>query len=486
MEDSQKIESHLDLECLIFNRWDPAEYGFFCCAYDGRILWISDNISDDLGINLEGINDECYPFEGEEYDRFLKLIREDFDFDEEKKFAFTLPFHNAESVYFNFVSKLKLSTEYFSEKSVLLVFENNYEDDPFVEDNVAKNFDFEAVFSKLLNNVPFPIVQVDINSRILLGNRVFTDKIDEVDPYNIDKNEFSSFLMQKDRLKFLEAITEVIDEEDSQSLDVEYMPELGNQTVTILIVPTKIVVEGYENVLLFIIEPTLYGSIQAQVAQSQKMQAIGQLAGGIAHDFNNVLTAIIGAVDLLLASHQNTDPSFQDIMSIKNNANRASGLVRQLLAFSRRQTLIPTEIIVNDQLSDLVHLLLSLLGENIDFRITSGENMWTVMADPTQFDQVLINLAINARDAMPNGGKLTIHAENVPQNALKKFVDTDNLESGDYVLLDVTDTGIGMSEKLTKKIFEPFFYHQRGWRGDRLRIIDCLWDSRTIGWLYLR
>src|ERR687889_2022657 len=144
------------------------------------------------------------------------------------------------------------------------------------------------------------------------------------------------------------------------------------------------------------------------------MQAVGQLAGGVAHDFNNVLQAIIGYSDLLLANHRPTDPAFQDIMQIKHNANRAASLVRQLLAFSRRQTLRPEVLNLTDTLSDLLMLLKRLLGERVELDLKHGRDLWPIKADVNQFEQVVVNLAVNARDAMPNGGKLAIRTLNVP------------------------------------------------------------------------
>src|SRR5215207_11680178 len=138
------------------------------------------------------------------------------------------------------------------------------------------------------------------------------------------------------------------------------------------------------------------------------MQAIGQLAGGVAHDFNNVLTAIIGFSDLLLAKHRPTDPAFGDIMNIKQNANRAANLVRQLLAFSRRQTLSPKVLSLTDVLSELGNLLGRLLGENIELNVSHGRDLGLVKVDLNQFEQVIINLAVNARDAMPKGGTLKL------------------------------------------------------------------------------
>ena len=173
-----------------------------------------------------------------------------------------------------------------------------------------------------------------------------------------------------------------------------------------------------EVAIVYVLETTHQRALEVQFAQSQKMQAIGQLAGGVAHDFNNVLTAIIGFSDLLLANHRPTDPSFQDIMNIKQNANRAAGLVRQLLAFSRRQTLRPKELKLNDVLSRSVGILLDrLLGEKVELKVVHGRDLWPVMADLNQFEQVVVNLAVNARDAMPDGGQ---SAPSAPSNISAK------------------------------------------------------------------
>ena len=166
--------------------------------------------------------------------------------------------------------------------------------------------------------------------------------------------------------------------------------------------------------IVFALDTTEQRTLQENFAQSQKMQAIGQLAGGIAHDFNNVLTAIIGYSDLLLANHRPTDPSFQDIMQIKQNANRAAGLVRQLLAFSRRQTLRPQTLQLGDVLSELQMLLRRLVGETIELEVVHGRDLWLVKADLNQFEQVIVNLVVNARDAMSEGGRITLRTRNVP------------------------------------------------------------------------
>ena len=168
-----------------------------------------------------------------------------------------------------------------------------------------------------------------------------------------------------------------------------------------------------EAAIVYMLETTERRALENQINQSQKMDMVGQLAGGIAHDFNNVLSAIMMANDFLLNAHKPTDPSFQDIMQIKQNATRAATLVRQLLAFSRRQTLRPQVLDLGDALSDLTMLLRRLIGEKVKLDLVHGRDLWPVKVDVSQFEQVIVNLAVNARDAMPDGGKLTVKTANV-------------------------------------------------------------------------
>ncbi len=207
---------------------------------------------------------------------------------------------------------------------------------------------------------------------------------------------------------------------------------------------------------IYALDTTELRTLKENFAQSQKMQAIGQLAGGVAHDFNNVLTAIIGYSDLLLANHRPTDPSFQDIMQIKQNANRAAGLVRQLLAFSRRQTLRPEVLQLGDVLAELQLLMRRLVGEKVSLELRHGRDLWLVKADLNQFEQVVINLVVNARDAMPNGGRIELRINNLAAADCAKLGEK-SLPPADYVLIEVTDTGTGIPDDVRDKIFEPFF-----------------------------
>ncbi len=209
--------------------------------------------------------------------------------------------------------------------------------------------------------------------------------------------------------------------------------------------------------LLNFLDTTEQKNLEEQFAQSQKMQAVGQLAGGVAHDFNNLLTAMIGFCDLLLSRHGPGDPSFADIMQIKQNANRAANLVRQLLAFSRRQTLQPKIINITDALAEMSNLLRRLIGEKIDLKVSHGRDIGLVKVDPGQLDQVIINLVVNARDAMAGeGGTLTVQTST-------EIIDeptatgTEVIPPGDYVGIKVTDTGIGIPKENLTRIFEPIF-----------------------------
>jgi two-component system cell cycle sensor histidine kinase/response regulator CckA len=213
---------------------------------------------------------------------------------------------------------------------------------------------------------------------------------------------------------------------------------------------------GDGSLMLHFIDVTEQKNLEIQFAQSQKMQAVGQLAGGVAHDFNNLLTAMIGFCDLLLMRFRPGDPSFADIMQIKQNANRAANLVRQLLAFSRQQTLQPRIIDITDVLVELSHLLRRLIGENIELKVVHGRDLGLAKVDQGQLEQVIINLAVNARDAMQGGGTLTIRTANINQaSAMRRGHEI--MPAGNYVLIEVSDTGIGIAKEHLARIFEPFF-----------------------------
>jgi two-component system cell cycle sensor histidine kinase/response regulator CckA len=215
---------------------------------------------------------------------------------------------------------------------------------------------------------------------------------------------------------------------------------------------------GDAAVLLLLKDNSEEAKLKRQVAQATKMQVVGQLAGGVAHDFNNILTAIIGHCDLMLMRHTPGDSDYDDIQQIKSNSNRAAGLTRQLLAFSRQQTLRPQVLQLPDVVSEVSHLLKRLLGETVELVVKHGRNLGPVRADPGQLEQVIINLAVNARDAMAEkgGGALTIQTYSVKSDQVAEL-GSDILPIADYSALSVTDTGCGIPANVLGKIFEPFF-----------------------------
>ena len=225
--------------------------------------------------------------------------------------------------------------------------------------------------------------------------------------------------------------------------------------------------EGEVSIIAVLADATELKTLEAQFVQSQKMQAIGQLAGGVAHDFNNLLTAISGHCDLLLLRHDQGDSDYSDLIQINQNANRAAALVGQLLAFSRKQTLRPEELDLRDTMSDLTHLLNRLVGEKVTLTLSHDPVLKPIRADKRQLEQVLMNLVVNARDAMPNGGEIQIETE---CTTLSEPLERDRVSvpAGAYVCLRVIDQGIGISADKLQKVFEPFYTTKKTGEGTGL------------------
>ena len=326
----------------------------------------------------------------------------------------------------------------------------------------------ELRFARLFNSAPIAIATVDREGTISTTNaafaRLFGRAIDGVPAGKVTLASLGDADGAEALRKALDAA--IAGRGLVEPVDIAFRDD-KERSGCVYLSPIEQAEGENEAAIAYAIDTTEQRALEMQIAQSQKMQAIGQLAGGIAHDFNNMLTAIIGFSDFLLMNHRPTDPAFQDIMNIKQNANRAAGLVRQLLAFSRQQTLRPERLQLSDVLSELSILLGRLLGENIELRLESGSDIWPVKADLHQFEQVIINLAVNARDAMPNGGKLMISTGNVTERE-SLALGQHRVQPGEYVLIEVGDTGTGMAPEVMQKIFEPFFSTKEVGRGTGL------------------
>jgi len=322
------------------------------------------------------------------------------------------------------------------------------------------------VFLKeFIENSPISMVQIDSAGNVAGSNLSFQKLADRA-AFHGTGWPFLNFIHESNRAE-VSALAEKLlrSESDTEQLPIDVKLENDRASVVTLYLNRMAgLTPGDNHLVAHMIDMTEQKNLEMRFAHSQKMQAVGQLAGGVAHDFNNLLTAMIGFCDLLLMRHPAGDQSFADIMQVKQNANRAANLVRQLLAFSRRQTLQAKMIDITDVLAELSNLVRRLIGENIELKVVHGRDLWPIKADQGQLEQVLINLAVNARDAMPTGGTLTIQTSNVSVNRSSPIprdlvppTEEDKITDGDYALIEVIDNGTGIKREILQKIFEPFF-----------------------------
>ena len=312
----------------------------------------------------------------------------------------------------------------------------------------------EVRFMRFFQNTPMAIATVDKSGRIARSNARFASTFEGL--LKGDDRSILSVVSGRDR-PALEAAIRKAAEGQSDIAPVEaVLTGSTERWANFFVLAVEEEDRDGEAAIVYALETTAQRTLENRIQQQQKMESVGQLAGGIAHDFNNVLSAIMMATDFLLNAHKPTDPSFKDIMQIKQNANRAAALVRQLLAFSRKQTLRPQVLDLGETLSDLGMLLKRLIGEKVSLEIVHGRDLWPVKVDISQFEQVVVNLSVNARDAMPDGGKLTVRTANVTAAECGQFA-YKGMPKADYVLVEVGDTGSGIPHDIIEKIFEPFF-----------------------------
>src|SRR5579871_2564646 len=342
----------------------------------------------------------------------------------------------------------------------------------------------EANFRSLVTNAPYGICSCDSSGKILDANPAFvellgTNSVDEVVGQHI-------YSLYADNEQWFDLADHLRSSSPFSGLNAEWKRK--DEMTTVVRVSGRSVTNGRKEGIVFEIfaeDVTERRALEQQLRQSQKMEAVGRLAGGIAHDFNNLLMVISGYSEFLL-ERLGAEPHLRGpAQEIASAAERASSLTRQLLAFSRKQMLAPRIVNLNDIATENFKMLNRMIGEDIDLVTIPGKNLWPVRADSGQIEQVIMNLAINARDAMPTGGKLTIETQNVTLTDEDARVHAP-LKPGDYVMLCITDTGVGMDKDTQTHIFEPFFT-TKGTKGTGLGLSTVYGIIKQSGgyiWVY--
>jgi two-component system cell cycle sensor histidine kinase/response regulator CckA len=456
-ERAEQERFFLDLQQAI-DHLDHAPAGFFSADQDGRVTYINATLAEWLGIDLASFTPgavalpEIVAGDGM---ALVRSVKADPGTTRNAVIDLDLTTMTGEALPVRFMHRVSASREGVSGATRTIVLNRTQGEDASADLRAS-----EVRFTRFFNSTPMAIAAVDSSGRILRTNAPFLSLFSSVvDGDAVDRRvRLDTVIHERDRPAFGLAFEKA----RQRQADIEPIDTVlpGNEERHIRFY-VNAVADGTgegaeESAIVYAVETTEQKALEGQMAQSQKMQAVGQLAGGIAHDFNNVLTAIIMASDLLLTNHRPSDPSFPDIMNIKQNANRAASLVRQLLAFSRKQTLRPEVLNLTDVLADLRMLLARLVGNDIKLKVDHGRDLWPVKVDIGQFEQVVVNLTVNARDAMPAGGDLTVRTRNVTGAESKAFGYRE-LAPADYVLIEVEDTGSGIAPDVLKKIFEPFF-----------------------------
>lgn len=319
--------------------------------------------------------------------------------------------------------------------------------------NLYTPFANQSDMSKILEMTPLPVICLDENGLIQDSNILFRERF-WLEGTSIRGASFLNLIADFQKEEVKNALHNFFNgNNEGTLLEIHFNDTRESIASTYF---ASLPVKNQKGCFLVLHDITEQKRFESQLIQSQKMQAVGQLAGGIAHDFNNLLTAMIGFCDLMLLRHTPGDQSFTDVMQIKQNANRATNLVRQLLAFSRQQTLQPKVLDVTDCLAELSALLRRLIGSNIELKMKHARGLGLVLVDQGQFEQIIINMVVNARDAMEGAGTISLTTQNCELKKAKRF-GPDVIPAGSYVRIEIADTGMGIKPEIIDRIFDPFF-----------------------------
>jgi len=447
-------------EAVLADLLDNLPVGFFSVDGSGRMVYANDTLCKWLGIGLSDIRDQGLGFA-----EFVSGLSADGDSDDDGENGQVTLLPRGGLAFKAFLlqsARMGEGDELLYTRSI--VVRDLVRRQALPESTAVVHSDMDDDLSDiarrlywLFDEAPVAIALLDMKANITDCNGSFL-KMLGLHGDDVQGQPFTERLSKEDRGEVGGQLSKVM-MGIMRAAHIEVrMPAVGGREVTASLYASRMEDAFGEvtGLILHFIDTTEHKHLEVQFAQSQKMQSIGQLAGGIAHDFNNLLTAMIGFSDLLLTRHGPDDPSFNDINQIRQNAVRATSLVRQLLAFSRKQTLEPQIVDAKEKLSELSEVLGRLIGPTIDLNIEHTRDLGLIRVDPTQFDQVILNLGVNARDAMPGGGTLTIRTANL---LLAEPVQRgmDLVPAGEYVTLDVIDTGEGIRKEDIGRIFEPFF-----------------------------
>ena len=438
---------------------DHAPAGFFSAGRKGDIIYINATLADWLGIDLAKFSPGGLTIADLVAGEGLTLIQS-IEADPGTRRTATVDLDlrrtNGQSLPVRLVHSVTFARDGAPGESRTIVLARSGEaDDERGSSNAAMRF------NRFFNNTPMAIASVDGNGRILRTNAPFLKLFaGVVAPKDVDNGiRMETIVPAAEQPRMAQALAAAKDRQgDIPPIDLHHpKDETRHFRYYVNAVIDQSDEAPEESAIVYAVEITEQKALETQMAQTQKMNAVGTLAGGIAHDFNNVLTAILLSSDHLLLQARPADASFADLMEIKRNANRAAVLVRQLLAFSRKQTMRPSVLSLTDVVGDLRMLVDRLLsGTKVKLKVDYGRDLWPVKTDLSQFEQVLINLCVNARDAMPNGGELTIRTLN-RTGAEIAGQNVPDVPTEDHVVVEVADNGTGIAPEIMDKIFEPFF-----------------------------